>query len=140
LINRRQNLPQLLLALSLKDDKRKDNDKNSPIDMQKLTGHSISGFGEFPALVIVAVTLRRLEFRVRSKTPQKRTKTMAKEMHLEAAKHHTEAAHHHAAAAALHDAGHHEHAHQHSEHAHAASAKAHEQSEKAHEASVEHAK
>ena len=42
LINRRQNLPRLLLALSLKDDKSKDNDKNNPIDVQKLTGHSIS--------------------------------------------------------------------------------------------------
>ncbi len=30
LINRRQNLPRLLLALSLKDDKNKDNDKNNP--------------------------------------------------------------------------------------------------------------
>jgi hypothetical protein len=42
LINRRQNLPRLLLALSLKDDENKDNDKSSPIDAQKLTGHSIS--------------------------------------------------------------------------------------------------
>ena len=42
LINRRQNLPRLLLALSLKDDENKDNDKNNPIDVQKLTGHSIS--------------------------------------------------------------------------------------------------
>ena len=41
LINRRQNLPRLLRALSLKDD----NDKNNPIDVQKLTGHSISVFG-----------------------------------------------------------------------------------------------
>ena len=38
-INRRQNLPRLLLALSLKDDKNKD---TAPIDVQKLTGHSIS--------------------------------------------------------------------------------------------------
>ena len=42
LINRRQNLPRLLLALSLKDDENKDNDKNNPIGLQKLTGHSIS--------------------------------------------------------------------------------------------------
>jgi hypothetical protein len=42
LINRRQNLPRLLLALSLKDNKSEDNDKNNPIDVQKLTGHSIS--------------------------------------------------------------------------------------------------
>ena len=42
LINRRQNLPRLLLALSLKDDENKDNYKNNPIDVQKLTGHSIS--------------------------------------------------------------------------------------------------
>jgi hypothetical protein len=26
----------------LKDDENKDNDKNNPIDVQKLTGHSIS--------------------------------------------------------------------------------------------------
>ena len=38
LINRRQNLPRLLLALSLKDNKSEDN----PIDGQTLTGHSIS--------------------------------------------------------------------------------------------------
>jgi hypothetical protein len=36
LINRRQNLPRLLLALSLKDH------KNNPIAVQKLTAHSIS--------------------------------------------------------------------------------------------------
>ncbi|MGA1984062.1 MAG: hypothetical protein ABSG84_16555, partial [Acidobacteriaceae bacterium] len=38
-INRRQNLPRLLLALSLKDDENKD---TAPIDVPKLTGHSIS--------------------------------------------------------------------------------------------------
>jgi len=38
-INRRQNLPRLLLALSLKDDENKD---TAPIDVQTLTGHSIS--------------------------------------------------------------------------------------------------
>jgi len=43
LINRRPNLPRLLLALSLNNDKSKDNDKNDPIDVQRLTGHSISG-------------------------------------------------------------------------------------------------
>ena len=42
LINRRQNPPRLLLALSLKNNKSEDNDKNSPIDVQKLTRHSIS--------------------------------------------------------------------------------------------------
>jgi hypothetical protein len=42
MINRRQNLPRLLLALSLKDDTNEDNDKNNPTDVQKLTGHSIS--------------------------------------------------------------------------------------------------
>lgn len=36
---RRQNLPRLLLALSLKDDKNKN---TAPLDVQKLTGHSIS--------------------------------------------------------------------------------------------------
>jgi hypothetical protein len=35
-INRRQNLPRLLLALSLK------NHQSNPIDVQTLTGHSIS--------------------------------------------------------------------------------------------------
>jgi hypothetical protein len=34
LINRRQNLPQLLLALSLNNGKN----KNNPIDAQELTG------------------------------------------------------------------------------------------------------
>jgi hypothetical protein len=42
LINRRQNPPRLLLALSLKNNKSEGNDKNSPIDVQKLTRHSIS--------------------------------------------------------------------------------------------------
>jgi hypothetical protein len=37
LINRRQNLPRLLLALS-----SKHNDKNNHKDVQGLTGHSIS--------------------------------------------------------------------------------------------------
>ena len=41
LINRRQNLPRLLLALS--SNKGKDNNKTNPIDVQRLTGHSISG-------------------------------------------------------------------------------------------------
>ena len=43
LINRRPNLPRLLLALSSTNDKSKDNNKNNPIDVQRLTGHSISG-------------------------------------------------------------------------------------------------
>jgi hypothetical protein len=38
LINRRQNLPRLLLALSSNNGKNKDNDKNNPIDVQELTG------------------------------------------------------------------------------------------------------
>ena len=50
LINRRQNLPRLLLALSLKDDKSKDNDKNNPTDVQKLTGHSISEIWHQPRI------------------------------------------------------------------------------------------
>src|ERR1017187_6761037 len=41
LINRRSNLPRLRLALS--SNQNKNNDKN-PIDMQRLTGHSISGW------------------------------------------------------------------------------------------------
>jgi hypothetical protein len=43
LINRRSHLPRLLLALSSINDKSKDNNKNNPIDVQRLTGHSISG-------------------------------------------------------------------------------------------------
>ena len=43
LINRRNYLPRLLLALSSNSDKSKDNDKNHPINVQRLTGHSISG-------------------------------------------------------------------------------------------------
>jgi hypothetical protein len=43
LINRRPNLPGMRLALSLNNNKSKDNDKNNPIDVQMLTGHSISG-------------------------------------------------------------------------------------------------
>ena len=43
LINRRYYLPRLLLALSSNSDKSKDNNKNHPIDVQRLTGHSISG-------------------------------------------------------------------------------------------------
>jgi len=42
LINRRSNLPRLLLALSSISGKSKGNDKNAPIDAQGLTGHSIS--------------------------------------------------------------------------------------------------
>ena len=44
LINRRLNLPRLLLALSSTNGKSNDNDKNkiSPTDTQGLTGHSIS--------------------------------------------------------------------------------------------------
>jgi len=43
LINRRPNLPRLLLPLSSTNDKSKDNNKNNPIDVHRLTGHSISG-------------------------------------------------------------------------------------------------
>jgi hypothetical protein len=43
LINRRLNLPRLLLALSSKNGKNNDNDKNNPTDSQGLTGHSIAG-------------------------------------------------------------------------------------------------
>ena len=42
LINRRPNLPRLLLPLSSTNDKSKDNNKNNPIDVHRLTGHSIS--------------------------------------------------------------------------------------------------
>jgi hypothetical protein len=38
LINRRLNLPRLLLALSSKNGKNNDNDKNNPTDSQGLTG------------------------------------------------------------------------------------------------------
>jgi hypothetical protein len=38
LINRRSNLPRLLLALSSKNTKRNWNDKSSPTDSQTLTG------------------------------------------------------------------------------------------------------
>jgi hypothetical protein len=38
LINRRSNLPRLLLALSSKDETNNDNDKNNPTDVQRLTG------------------------------------------------------------------------------------------------------
>jgi hypothetical protein len=50
LINRRSTLPRLLLALSLTNAKSKNNDKNKPIDLQKLTGHSISGTISFDAV------------------------------------------------------------------------------------------
>ncbi len=42
LINRRSKLPRLLLALSLNNGKSKHNNKNNPIDVLRLTGHSIS--------------------------------------------------------------------------------------------------
>ena len=42
LINRRSKLPRLLLALSSNNDRSKDNNRNNPIDVQRLTGHSIS--------------------------------------------------------------------------------------------------
>jgi hypothetical protein len=38
LINRRSNLPRLLLALSSKNGKSNSNDKNNPTDVQQLTG------------------------------------------------------------------------------------------------------
>jgi hypothetical protein len=38
LINRRSNLPRLLLALSSKNNQRNHNDENSPTDSQTLTG------------------------------------------------------------------------------------------------------
>jgi hypothetical protein len=38
LINRRSNLPRLLLALSSKNGKDNNNDKNNPMDEQELTG------------------------------------------------------------------------------------------------------
>jgi hypothetical protein len=54
LINRRNYLPRLLLALSSNSDKSKDNDKNHPINVQRLTGHSISE----PIRKLVAPTSR----------------------------------------------------------------------------------
>jgi hypothetical protein len=38
LINRRSNLPRLLLALSSKNGKSNDNDKNNPTGSRELTG------------------------------------------------------------------------------------------------------
>jgi hypothetical protein len=38
LINRRSNLPRLLLALSSKNGENNNNDKNNPEDVQRLTG------------------------------------------------------------------------------------------------------
>ena len=38
LINRRSNLPRLLLALSSKNNKSNNNDKNNPTVVQQLTG------------------------------------------------------------------------------------------------------
>jgi hypothetical protein len=38
LINRRSNLPRLLLALSSKKETNNDNDKNNPTHVQPLTG------------------------------------------------------------------------------------------------------
>ena len=38
LINRRSNLPRLLLALSSEDGKNNDNDKSNPTDVLELTG------------------------------------------------------------------------------------------------------
>ena len=42
LIDRRSNLPRLLLALSSENDDCNDNDKNNPTVSRELTGHSIS--------------------------------------------------------------------------------------------------
>ncbi|MHB8304323.1 MAG: hypothetical protein ACYDC6_16160, partial [Acidobacteriaceae bacterium] len=42
LIDRRSNLPRLLLALSSENDVCNDNDKNNPTVSRELTGHSIS--------------------------------------------------------------------------------------------------
>ena len=36
-------LPRLLLALSSKEETSNDNNKNNPTNVQRLTGHSISG-------------------------------------------------------------------------------------------------
>ena len=38
LINRRSDLPRLLLALFSKKGKKNNNDKNNPMDEQELTG------------------------------------------------------------------------------------------------------
>jgi hypothetical protein len=54
LINRRSNLPRLLLALFSINGKSNDNDKNNPADVQRLTGSLhiraiSSGLGPFQA-------------------------------------------------------------------------------------------
>ena len=46
LINRRSILPRLLLALFSKEETNNDNNKNYPTDVQRLTGHSISGIDD----------------------------------------------------------------------------------------------
>jgi hypothetical protein len=50
LINRRSNLPRLLLALSSINGK--SNDKNNTTNVQRLTGHSISGRLQIPILFL----------------------------------------------------------------------------------------
>jgi hypothetical protein len=48
LINRRSNLPRLLLALPSKNGKSNNNDKNEPTDSQVLTGSlHIRAFPEY---------------------------------------------------------------------------------------------
>jgi hypothetical protein len=48
LINRRSNLPRLLLALPSKNGKSNNNDKNKPTDSHVLTGSlHIRAFSEF---------------------------------------------------------------------------------------------
>ena len=50
LINRRLNLPPLLLALSSNNNKNNTNNKINPTNMQELTGHSISGWVRYTAI------------------------------------------------------------------------------------------
>ena len=59
LINRRSNLPRLLLALSSISGKSKGNDKNAPIDAQGLTGHSISDLNEPEAKLLQREVIRK---------------------------------------------------------------------------------
>jgi len=66
LINRRSLLPWLLLALSSNKGKSKDNNKNNPIDVQRLTGslHIREGLHkrvfEIPSAAKAALEIGRL--------------------------------------------------------------------------------
>jgi hypothetical protein len=61
LINRRLNLPPLLLALSSNNNKNNTNNKINPTNMQELTGHSISGCGSQGVSPVAHLRQRMLE-------------------------------------------------------------------------------